>query len=212
MVEEGTVDTPGGGGSHGEDEPRFAPPDPTNQGPLGDSESGKGPAHSQAETDIWHGRTHWKHYAGRLILWLLANGVVGALTIGLAERFNWLDGAAAVGIIVGLLVVSGGFVIGRIVLIILSRRYRLTTQRLFIHRGILSQTVDQMELIRVDDVRIHKSVMDRMLGLGSIEILSTDTSNREISIEGIPNADQLAEAVRTNMHRLRSKSLYVERL
>ena len=95
---------------------------------------------------------------------------------------------------------------------IISRRYRLTSQRLFIERGILNQTIDQTELIRVDDVRLEKTLIDRVFGLGTVSLLSTDVTDRLVVIEGIDNADRVAEAVRTNMRTQRGKALFVENL
>jgi hypothetical protein len=72
--------------------------------------------------------------------------------------------------------------------------------------------VDQTELIRVDDVRIHKTLLDRIFGLGTIAILSTDATDREVVIAGVADPDQVAEALRRNMRTLRQKSLFVEHL
>lgn len=95
---------------------------------------------------------------------------------------------------------------------IIGRRYRLTDQRLFIERGVLAQTIDQTELIRVDDVRVRKTLLDRVFGLGDVEINSTDASDAFILIEGIRDPDRIAEDVRSRMRALRKKSLFIENL
>ncbi len=164
------------------------------------------------ETDLWQGRTHWKHFAGRLMLWVAANIVAAGLVGWLASSSEVFTAAYAAGLILLIVFLSGTVVVGRILIVILSRHYRLTSQRLFVERGVLSRTIDQTELIRVDDVRIHKSVIDRLFGLGSITIVSTDASEPVILIEGVVDADTVAEAVRTNMRALRQKSLFVETL
>lgn len=165
-----------------------------------------------AETELWTGRTQWKHYAGRLVLWVVGNILVAVLLGWLASHVGWLTARGVFWVIVGIIVVSGILVVGRVFIRILGLRYRLTTQRLFIERGILSRTVDQTELIRVDDVRLYKSFLDRLFGLGSVAILSTDATDREILIEGIAEAEQVAEAIRAHMRVLRRKSLFVENL
>jgi membrane protein YdbS with pleckstrin-like domain len=164
------------------------------------------------ETEVWAGRTHWKHFAGRLTLWALACAL-GAVLIGMAaSRTEWLSGRVAFWIIVALVLVSGSVVVGHVMLTVLDHRYRLTTQRLFIERGILSRTIDQTELIRVDDVRLYRSVVDRVFGLGTVAILSTDATDRETRIEGIADPEPVAEAIRSNMRSMRRKSLFVENL
>ena len=165
-----------------------------------------------AETDIWVGRTHWKHYAGRLALWLVANVVLAVLIGWVASRADWLGAGGAFWAIAGVFAVSGLIVVGGVATRILGTRYRLTSQRLFIERGTLSQTVDQTELIRVDDVRLKKGVMDRLFGLGSVETRSTDATDRETVIAGIAEPDKVAEAIRARVRSMRKKSLFVENL
>lgn len=168
--------------------------------------------HATAEEDVWTGRTSWKHYAGRLIAWLAANVVVAILLSWLASGVDWLAFKGVFWTVVILVVVSGILVLGRVFVRILGNKYRLTSQRLFIERGIFSQTVDQTELIRVDDVRIYKSMLDRVFGLGTVAILSTDATDREVRIEGIGESERVAESIRSRMRAMRRKSLFVENL
>jgi len=164
------------------------------------------------ETELWTGRTSWKHYAGRVSLWIVANVLFAALIGWLASARKWFELPGVIWIDLGGVFVSGLIFIIPVFLRIISRRYRLTSQRLFIERGILSQTIDQTELIRVDDVRLEKTLIDRVFGLGTVSLLSTDVTDRLVVIEGIDNADRVAEAVRTNMRTQRGKALFVENL
>ena len=164
------------------------------------------------EADLWAGRTNWKYFAGRLALWMVANIAVGIAIAKISSHVEWLTSARATLAIAGLVFASGLIVGGGILLRILGARYRLTDERLFIHRGILSQTADQLELIRVDDVRTHKTFLGRLLGIGTVIILTTDATDREVRIEGRRAPDTLAENVRSCMRKLRRKSLFVETL
>lgn len=165
------------------------------------------------EEDLWVGRTSWKHYTGRLALWLLANAFFAGFVIWLAPRWEWLDFWRGVTMVAAVFVLSGLEFAGRRVLLrIIDHRYRLTTQRLFIERGILNRTIDQTELIRVDDVRLHKTLFDRIMGLGSVTIVSTDATDQETLLEGIYEPEKVAEAIRTHMRTLRRKSLFIENL
>lgn len=158
----------------------------------------------QVEKELWVGHTNWKHFADLILValgWSVIAVIVGftmprvmAWIVGVMAALGWL------------------YVAGRILHAILNYRYRLTTQRLFIERGILSRTIDQAELIRVDDVRIHKTLLNRFTGLGSIEIFSTDTSDRQVTIRGVPQPEQVADTIRQRMRELRQKSLFVESL
>jgi len=169
-------------------------------------------AEPAAETELWAGRTHWKHFAGRVLGWVVANLLAAVLVGWITHRLEGLRAVHGTLIILALVLISGLLVLGQVALRILACRYRLTSQRLFISRGILSQTVDQTELIRVDDVRIYKSFLDRVLGLGTVAVVSTDASDREVTITGIRDPDHVAEAIRKHMRVLRRKSLFVENL
>ncbi|MHC5111623.1 MAG: PH domain-containing protein [Planctomycetota bacterium] len=190
-----------------------APADPGPDGAQLVEAGGDGADTSpSAEEDLWQGRTCWKHFITRIATWfIVAGGLTGIMLWG-AGNWTWLSGTVAwIVIIVGS---AAGFVaiLGGPVLAILGRKYRVTTQRLFIEKGILSQTIDQTELIRVDDVRIYKSFADRIFGLGTVAIISTDSTDRELRIEGIVDPEQVGEAIRGRMRSMRRKSLFVENL
>ena len=161
-----------------------------------------------AEEDLWQGRTSWKHFTDLI---LVAGGW------SLAAAFVWFQASpktsAAIGwVAFGVSALGWFYVLGRILFAMLNYRYRLTTQRIFIEKGILGRTIDQTELIRVDDLRIHKSFLNRVMGLGTVEIFSTDASDRRVLILGIENPEELADSVRERMRRLRQRSLFVESL
>jgi len=164
------------------------------------------------EAAVWTGRTSWRHYAGRVCLWFLGNAAAAVIIAMLAQRSQTMTGMHAFGLVAALAGISAIIALLPVALVILGSRYRLTTERLIIERGILSQTIDQTELIRVDDVRIHKSLLDRILGLGTVAIISTDVTDREILVPGVVGAEEVAEAVRARVRALRKKSLFVENL
>ncbi len=166
----------------------------------------------KSETDLWTGRTHIMHYGFRIIFWVVA--MIG-VTIGLyytSSRWEGLTGWTAFLIWCVTTMLTGLVILTKAALVILGRRYRLTTQRLFIERGIISQTIDQTELIRVDDVRVHKTIVDRLFGLGSVEVMGTDATDQHLMIEGVVSPEQVAESIRSHMRIMRRKSLFVENL
>jgi len=158
-----------------------------------------------AEQPLWQGRTDIRHFGGSILLFAIA-----AFALFIAALI-WLPQGWGLGCFV-LIVIAALLGTARIALRILSTRYRLTTERLFIDRGILRQTIDQVELIRVDDIRVSKSVPDRLFGLGSIDVLSTDFTDQKIPVDGIADADHVAELIRSHMRTARRKSLFIENL
>ncbi|MCG3136261.1 MAG: hypothetical protein HJJLKODD_00087 [Phycisphaerae bacterium] len=163
------------------------------------------PLDPRDEKELWKGHTHWHHYMD-LHLLALAWTIVAVVLICSVEA-PWLKTT-----FYSLLAAGWLYALGRTFIGMLNHRYRLTSQRLFIETGILSKTIDQTELIRVDDVRITKSLFDRIVALGTVQIISTDSTNRDLRIRGIKRPDEVADLIRQNMRTLRRKSLYVENL
>lgn len=75
----------------------------------------------------------------------------------------------------------------------LSVSYRLTSQRFFHQRGLLSRTTDRIEVIDIDDVTYTQGPIERMLGVGSIRITSTDRTDPELWVRGIDDVQQVAQ-------------------
>jgi len=62
-------------------------------------------------------------------------------------------------------------------LVFLSRLntcYTLTNERLVVTKGLLSKSIDEIELFRVKDTKIHQSFLNRLVGIGNIEVTSSD--------------------------------------
>lgn len=164
------------------------------------------------EQELWAGRTSFRHFAGSITIWLVANiGIlIGVLyLIRGAGKLSWATG---IWIILAGLLVTAILILSRAFGMILGRRYRLTSQRLFVERGLLGTTTDQMELTRVEDIRVQKSFMDRVFGVGTVDLLTTDVTDRGVIIEGITEADTVAELIRARMRTLRGRSVFVENL
>jgi membrane protein YdbS with pleckstrin-like domain len=165
-------------------------------------------ADTTPEQQLWAGRGDWKYQFNAVAVWAVTAvaALIMAYFVASADHgwIRWL--AWIVILLVGL----------RAVWIVVSHvygtRYRLTTERLFVDRGLLSRTTDQVELIRVDDVRVHQRMLDRLFKIGSVEVLSTDVSDAKVRIAGIREPDRVAEHIRDHMRALRKKSLFIENL
>lgn len=99
---------------------------------------------------------------GNQMVWLIALGVIAALWILGAFMFYYRRW---------------------------SMYYELTTQR-FIHtQGILTRTTDRVDVIDIDDVSYTQGVVQRILGVGTIRLMSKDQSHPSLNLLGI---DQVA--------------------
>lgn len=81
--------------------------------------------------------------------------------------------------------------------------FSLSTQRIKVETGVLSKQYDQVELYRVKDTILSRSLVQRLLGLGTIKMITSDPSQPELTLPSIPDADQVRELIRQNVERMR---------
>ncbi len=135
------------------------------------------------EQELWSGRYSSKAMLGA---WIgMAAITIAALTVG------------AFGGGLGLLI-AGGIVLVmwlglylRLLYRQYSIRYRLTDQRFIHNQGVLSRTTDRIEVIDMDDITFSQGPIQRMVGVGRIRILSSDTSHPEIELLGIDDVERV---------------------
>jgi uncharacterized membrane protein YdbT with pleckstrin-like domain len=88
-------------------------------------------------------------------------------------------------------------------LLLKSHVYRLTTERLLTTEGILAKNTESMELYRVKDFRVKQSFIERLFGLESIELLSSDLDTPDVVIDYIPQSLGLSDKIRQNVENCR---------
>lgn len=84
-------------------------------------------------------------------------------------------------------------------LISLARRYTnwsLTSDRLIERRGMFASRRREMELADVRSIEVDRSLMQRILGLGSVAVASAASAEFLIRMSDIPNPEHVAEMLR----------------
>ena len=89
--------------------------------------------------------------------------------------------------------------------LVASTRYRLTSQRLFAQTGLIAKNLEEVELFRVKDVTLSQGVLDRLLGVGTVTVLSTDDTAPELDLAGIRDPLAAKEALRTAFRAARQR-------
>jgi uncharacterized membrane protein YdbT with pleckstrin-like domain len=89
----------------------------------------------------------------------------------------------------------------------LAARYEITEERLIIHRGIVSKSIDEIELYRIKDIRIDFSLINQLAGIGRLSIASSDETTRsgDLVIAGIERAQERRETLRRLVDAARQK-------
>ena len=86
-----------------------------------------------------------------------------------------------------------------------SRRYRLTNQRLFVQRGLVAKHLEEVELFRVKDVTVRQGILQRILGCGTVTVLSTDDTTPVVQLSGIANPVEIKESIRNAFRAARKR-------
>jgi len=102
-------------------------------------------------------------------------------------------------------VLVGLFFLVRVWYRVASLRYRLTTQRLFVYKGLIAKQAEEVELFRVKDVFVQQKLLQRILGFGTITILSTDDNSPRLDLIGINNPMEVKETIRDHFRAARQR-------
>lgn len=156
------------------------------------------------EQELWSGRYSSKAMLGNWIFSVLITIIliVGAFWWG--NQTGWLVVVAA---ILLLWLYQTLMLAWRVV----SVRYRLTSQRFFHEAGVLRRVTDRIEVIDIDDVTYEQSIVERLAGVGTIRISSSDRSHPELVIPGIEDVAEVAGMIDKARHKeRRARGLHIE--
>lgn len=71
--------------------------------------------------------------------------------------------------------------------------YRLTSNRLFINSGFLTQNQDEVRLYRITDVSLSRTLMQRIFGLSTIHCNSSDKTLGNFDIINVKDGENVKE-------------------
>lgn len=83
--------------------------------------------------------------------------------------------------------------------------YTLTTERLIKDSGIFNKRRDEIELYRIKDVKSRFSIFQRLVGIGDIEVVSSDVTGSFV-IKNLTDAFNKREQIRAMSVKLRTQN------
>ena len=86
-------------------------------------------------------------------------------------------------------------------LVRLGAEYRLYQESLEIETGLVSRTVDNLQLFHVRDLRLRQSVLGRLFGVGDVNVTSTDQSTPHLTVRGVAEPRALYDTLREGVAR-----------
>lgn len=144
------------------------------------------------ETSFWKGSpSQWLniwHFTGALVV------AVGILIGGLLTF-----PPATVGVVLPL-----GYLIWKY-LTVRTQVYELTSERLRVTRGVINQTVDEIELYRIKDTQMVRTWWMRLTGLASIVLDTSDRGTPNLTIPAVRGGVDLREKLRRQVELIRDQ-------
>lgn len=93
----------------------------------------------------------------------------------------------------------------------LSEHYYLTDRRFMHERGLLWREINRIEAIDIDDVSYQQGPIERILGVGTIVIRSSDNSHPKMELLGIEKVRDVAEMIdEVRRQERRKRGLHIE--
>ena len=83
--------------------------------------------------------------------------------------------------------------------------YGLTEDRLFIKTGVLNIHEDEVRLYRILDLSLRKTLWQRMVGLGTIHVDSSDKTMKAFDIQNIRRCEDVKEQLSQFVEQERDK-------
>lgn len=85
--------------------------------------------------------------------------------------------------------------------------YRLDDKKLQLQRGLFTTTEDDILLFRIMDVSVRRNLFQKMAGLGTMTVISSDKTNPSLEIKNIKNVHAFKVALddRVEKERMRMR-------
>lgn len=82
-------------------------------------------------------------------------------------------------------------------------RYALSDDRLFLETGALNIKDEETLLYRIRDISMSRSLWQRLFGVGTIRIASSDKSTPEIVLKNVRKPDEVKELIHENVEKVK---------
>ena len=84
-------------------------------------------------------------------------------------------------------------------------RYRLSEDRLFCETGFLNVKSDEVLLYRVRDLRLTMNLFQRVCGVGTVCVVSSDKSIPHLDLKNVKNPREVKELIHQNVEEAKDR-------
>ncbi len=138
------------------------------------------------EETLWEGGFSPKAMLGTIVFCAIVS--VGLVVASVEFSTYWI-------VPIGVMLVLWLIVLAQFANRRLGVHYKLTNQMFYHQKGVLMRTTDRIEAIDIDDVTWSQGLIERMVNVGTVEILSRDRTNPKFWLRGIENVQQVAQMI-----------------
>jgi membrane protein YdbS with pleckstrin-like domain len=89
-----------------------------------------------------------------------------------------------------------------------NTHYRVTNQRIVIESGVLSRSLEEIDMRSVDDIEFQQTFLERLFGIGQVFIVSTDKVAPKLSLHGIHDPRNTRELIRATAYQVSQRQLF----
>lgn len=82
-------------------------------------------------------------------------------------------------------------------------RYALSEDRLFLSTGFLSLHDEEILLYRVRDLSLRRTLLQRLFGVGTIEVVSTDKSTPTLHLKNVAHPREVKELLHRQVEEVK---------
>ena len=138
------------------------------------------------EQVIFEGHPSWRAILGFYIKGILVTAAVALIVALISSNTALVTIIAVVGVALTVLI---GF-IKRI-----ATDYVITDRRLHIKRGIISRTIQETRLVRVQNVNYNQGVLDRILQIGDVDFDTAAGDDYNFVFAGVAQPEEVVHQV-----------------
>jgi len=84
--------------------------------------------------------------------------------------------------------------------------YSLDEEKLNITKGLISKTYDEIKLYRITDFTVRQSFLQRIFGIGTIHICSSDSTSPELDIINVKDSRNVKDKISKQVDIAREKT------
>jgi membrane protein YdbS with pleckstrin-like domain len=130
------------------------------------------------------------HPSWRATLLFYVKGLVAALVLA---AIAWFAFSHTAGVLVALVGIALTILAG--LLVRMATVYVITSERLYIKRGLIARRVQECRLTRVQNVTVNQGPFERLVRVGRAEFDTASDDENDFAFIGIENPDRIRAAV-----------------